>query len=173
MSDRLQDLLRQRALIEEHLAWLDREIEAASAAGAAPKIGYDLPPLSSPLRTEPWPLPPSAPVRPLAAPAASSSSYLAGQAAAIARHAADRAKNSTTASDENPQVVAVAEAILDEYRVPPDTLKTDVRKGCLIYFFAAFVVLAVVVGGLWAIFQHHDDAPSAPETRVEKRSEKE
>lgn len=34
MSDRLQDLQRQRALVQEHLAWLDREIAAArDAAG--------------------------------------------------------------------------------------------------------------------------------------------
>lgn len=31
MSDRLQELLRQRRLIEEHLAWLNREIGAAAA----------------------------------------------------------------------------------------------------------------------------------------------
>jgi len=34
MSDRLQKLLRQRALINEHLAWLDREI--AEAEGVPP-----------------------------------------------------------------------------------------------------------------------------------------
>jgi hypothetical protein len=30
MSDRLSDLQRQRALLQEHLAWLDREITQAS-----------------------------------------------------------------------------------------------------------------------------------------------
>lgn len=30
MSDRLHELLRQRALMQEHLAWLDREIAASS-----------------------------------------------------------------------------------------------------------------------------------------------
>lgn len=34
MSDRLQKLLRQRALLQEHLAWLDREI--AEAEGVPP-----------------------------------------------------------------------------------------------------------------------------------------
>ena len=33
-----------------------------------------------------------------------------------------------------------ADAILEEYRVAPDTLKTDIRKGCLLYFVGAFVL---------------------------------
>jgi hypothetical protein len=40
MSDRLEELVRQRALVQEHLAWLNREIanaaEAAKATTAAP-----------------------------------------------------------------------------------------------------------------------------------------
>ncbi len=38
MSDRLQELLRQKALLTEHAAWLDREIalEQAWSAPAAP-----------------------------------------------------------------------------------------------------------------------------------------
>jgi hypothetical protein len=35
VSDRLNELQRQRALVQEHLAWLDREI-AAEAGGAHP-----------------------------------------------------------------------------------------------------------------------------------------
>ncbi|HSY54793.1 MAG TPA: hypothetical protein VK785_10120 [Opitutaceae bacterium] len=34
-DDRLQELRRQHALVQEHLAWLDREI-ASTAGGAAP-----------------------------------------------------------------------------------------------------------------------------------------
>ena len=30
MSDRLAELVRQRALVQEHLAWLDREIARAA-----------------------------------------------------------------------------------------------------------------------------------------------
>lgn len=32
MSDRLAELVRQRALVQEHLAWLNREIAAAAEA---------------------------------------------------------------------------------------------------------------------------------------------
>ncbi len=34
MSDRLTDLQRQRALLQEHLAWLDREIARESGSAA-------------------------------------------------------------------------------------------------------------------------------------------
>jgi hypothetical protein len=47
-DDRLKDLHRQRALVQEHLAWLDREIAAASgeaaprpAPPAASAVEYD------------------------------------------------------------------------------------------------------------------------------------
>jgi len=36
MSDRLQNLLRQRALIQEHLAWLEREISQADGVPSLP-----------------------------------------------------------------------------------------------------------------------------------------
>ncbi len=36
MSDRLRELHRQRRLVQEQLAWLDREISAASAPTALP-----------------------------------------------------------------------------------------------------------------------------------------
>jgi hypothetical protein len=35
MSDRLPELRRQRALVAEHLAWLDREIAAAGGETSA------------------------------------------------------------------------------------------------------------------------------------------
>jgi hypothetical protein len=37
MSERLPELLRQRALIQEHLAWLDREIAAAQGLPTPPR----------------------------------------------------------------------------------------------------------------------------------------
>ncbi len=43
VSDRLQDLRRQRALVQQHLAWLDTEIAAAeSPAGTLPS-GHPIP----------------------------------------------------------------------------------------------------------------------------------
>lgn len=38
MSDRLTDLRRQRAAIQQHLEWLDREIAAASSGPAAAPV---------------------------------------------------------------------------------------------------------------------------------------
>ena len=42
-----------------------------------------------------------------------------------------------------------ADAILSEYRVAPDTLKTDIRKGCLLYFVGALALVAVGLTGLY------------------------
>jgi len=36
MTDRLQELLRQRALLQEHLTWLNREIAAAEGIPSLP-----------------------------------------------------------------------------------------------------------------------------------------
>ena len=50
MSDRLAELRRQRQLLQEHLAWLDREIAATGtppadpAPGAAPTVNPAPPP---------------------------------------------------------------------------------------------------------------------------------
>ena len=44
--------------------------------------------------------------------------------------------------------------MLEEYRVAPDTLKSDVKKGCLLYFFAALALLAVGMVALYFIFRH-------------------
>jgi hypothetical protein len=38
MSERLSDLRRQRALVAEHLAWLDREIAAAGSEALATPV---------------------------------------------------------------------------------------------------------------------------------------
>jgi hypothetical protein len=132
MSDRLQDLFRQRQLVQEQLAWLDREI--ANASG-------------DPLRSSPATLPPADFPQPTPPP----TNFVATQAAAIARHAAaDRATRSRAPdSAESPPVTASADAILDQYRVQPDSLKTNVRQGCLIYFFVALAAVAVVVAGLY------------------------
>lgn len=44
-----------------------------------------------------------------------------------------------------PEVAAAADAILEEYRVPPASLHTDVKKGCFLYLAAAFGLFAAVV----------------------------
>ncbi len=132
MSDRLQDLLRQRQLVQAQLAWLDREI--ANVYGAAP------PSSPAPIQASDFPQPTPPP-----------SNFVANQVAAIARHAAaDRlAPSRAPHRDEPPQVTASADAILEQYRVEPDSLKTSVRQGCLIYFFCALAAIAVASTGLY------------------------
>jgi hypothetical protein len=67
MADRLQELLQQRALIKEHLEWLDAEI-AASSGRPPPTTSLPLAPTRSaiPARNESSPtqipLPPAKPV---------------------------------------------------------------------------------------------------------------
>lgn len=121
MPDRLAELRRQRALIAAHLAWLDREIAAASG-----------------LKDQATPKAPAQPTPELAT-------------AIVA--AALKAKHSATAA-ESPVVAADADSILEEYRVPPDSLKTDVRKGCFLYFAAALVAVAVIVTILYFALSH-------------------
>lgn len=61
MSDRLSELQRQRALLQEHLAWLEGEIAQASPAQAATPVSPDraILPASAP---GPTGLQPSSPV---------------------------------------------------------------------------------------------------------------
>jgi len=150
MSDRHQELLRQRALVQDHLAWLDREIAAAASAAAAAGSSPTSPATRYALKSAS-----AASAPPSAASTASSSGYLAAQAAAIAHHAAVAPAPSASplpSSDLNPAAAATADAIIDEYRVPTDTLKVDVRKGCLLYFFAALVVVGAGVTILYFLF---------------------
>lgn len=120
MSDRLDALLRQRALLQEHLAWLDSEIAAARPGLAAAPVAAPAPVVSLPLR--PAPLAPA----PVLAPAAPESAPVA------------------------PSVLAAqADEILESYRTPPTSLKSDVRKGCLLYFVAALALVALGVTALY------------------------
>ncbi len=122
MVDRLAELRRQRALICEHLAWLDREIgrvesssppstAATSATAESPVIKLD------------------DGSRPLTVPKA------------------------PEASEPGQTDVADAEAtrLLEEYRPTATALKNDVRKGCVLYFVAAFVLLALGVAALYLL----------------------
>lgn len=128
MSDRLHALRRQRALVQQHLDWLDAEIAASAGTNvpAAPR------PVPSPTPT----------------------GYLASQAASIARNTSVPTASLSPSSDENPAVTATADAILSEYRVAPDSLKTDIRKGCLLYFFGALVLVAAGVTALYFLLSN-------------------
>jgi len=135
MSDRLTELRRQRALVQEHLAWLDREI--AEASGADSSAGPVFPPSSAASDVPP--------------PAAA-----VVVAAALKARAAVPAVSATTPTPvpESPAVAAAADAILDEYRVAPDALKTDVKKGCFLYFALALVLVAAVVVAMYFALRH-------------------
>jgi len=115
MSDRLDELVRQRALVQEHLAWLNREIanaaEAAKATTAAPP----------------------APLSPAGARAVPPAVTLAASPAAP-----------TTGVGP-----IEADEIMAQYQATPGNVKQDVRKGCLLYFSAALVLLGLVVTVLY------------------------
>lgn len=109
-ADRLAELHRQRALLQEHLAWLDREIVEAS--------------------------PPTKP----------SGSGVALPTPAITSAAPERSAREVAIPAPPPSGSGLApDTILDEFRVAPDTLRTDVRKGCILYFVGAFAVLALCI----------------------------
>lgn len=130
MSDRLQELLRQRALLQEHLAWLESEIVAAAEPGAqvAKSARTAWPDEDAFINAPPTPADPPSPTPgtgPLPA-----------------------------AKSEPPEVSAAADAIIDEYRVPPGKLHTDVKKGCLVYLFAAFGAVALAVIAFYFAYHH-------------------
>ena len=121
MSDRLDDLRRQRALVAEHLAWLDREIAAAQPAAPKP-----------------------APPAPVAAPAVPSTRKEGFHApAAPATTPPGVARSGPTKDDRQ------ADDILSNYRVEPNAMKSDIKKGCFLYFFGALALVALVVAVLY------------------------
>lgn len=127
MSDRLAELVRQRALVQEHLAWLNREIAAAAeAAKSAPAASGPTTSPSPSIEAAPSPASPPAAFHPAVA-------------------------NASSASE--PAVADDPDAIIARYQVAPGTVKQDVRKGCLLYFVGAFVLLGVVVAVLYMALQ--------------------
>lgn len=150
MPDRLAELRRQRALIAEHLAWLDREIAAAGSASAASPE----PPIASGLEAA------SAPVPAELDPAA----ILA--AATTAKPVAPVAAGHATEDD-------IAAKHLPTKRQPAD-IQQDVRRGCLLYFsIAALLVIGLCALLVWvsrAYNKSHPPAPAQPESeQVEQR----
>jgi hypothetical protein len=133
MPDRFNELVRQRALVAEHLAWLDQEIARANSVPA----------------TAPAPLAPQA-----ALPRAESAIPPITDAAALTRatNNVDPTASSPSSAPammpaETPAVVS--DEILDQYRVSPTSVHQDVRKGCFLYFAGAFVLLGIVIAILY------------------------
>lgn len=131
MSDRLAELRRQRALIQEHLAWLEREI-AAETSGARPATVMSRP------------SPPEILASGNGTPALSEQPSLSG----VAPTAAALATTSVPGPGATP-AAADADRILEQYRVGEASLQTDVRKGCFLYFGVAFALLIGVVALLY------------------------
>lgn len=125
MSERLAELRRQRALMQEHLAWLDREIaqlERTETRAPLPKPATPTPISVTPAAADPF-------KQPMLSATQRSSDAVPGTGSAS------------------------ADAILEQYRVEPGSLKSDVRKGCFLYFAAAFVLLALGIAVLWLAFR--------------------
>ncbi|HEX2862658.1 MAG TPA: hypothetical protein VHN79_13510 [Lacunisphaera sp.] len=107
MSDRLTELRRQRALLHEHLEWLDREIARESAAAGS----------SSPRAAKPASATPSpAPLK--------------------------------KASFPNEDL------LLEQYQSSGASIHSEVKRGCMIYFFAAFALLAIGVIAFYLVWRH-------------------
>ena len=123
MPDRHSELLRQRALVLEHLAWLDREIASVSSGNTVP---------------------PDAATAPAPITAATPADVPTG-AATPAMSPNVSSGTAKPAEDIPPDT----EVILEQYRVEPAAVKQDVRKGCLLYFVGAFVLLGIVVAVLY------------------------
>ena len=130
MSDRLAELRRQRALLSEHLAWLDGEIAVATGQSGVPPV----PPTLRPPAT-----PPSEPSPSWEAPA---SRFLSQRPAATL--------SATTPVGSQPAPSDV-DLIIQKYGSAPRSLKSDVRKGCFIYITAAIVLLVLGVTALYFI----------------------
>ena len=103
MSDRLNELQRQRALAQEQLAWFDREI--------ARERGVTIPPETP-------------------KPAASAASTLITSTKAVVI-------TSTAETD------AQAADIIQRFQKTERPIKDDVRRGCYLYFFSAFLLLGL------------------------------
>jgi hypothetical protein len=116
MPDRLAELRRQRALIADHLAWLDREI-----AAAAVPIQPPVPPSSTILEPPAQPFAPKPPLEPAAILTA--------------------AKPSPAPTAVLPETDSHAH-LLPEHQ--PADVKQDVRRGCFLYF--ALAAVAVIGG---------------------------
>lgn len=151
MSERLEDLRRERALIAQHLAWLDREIEGAEREEQGlTRTGTPSHPAPAPglRQASPSPTTPPAPEVPGVSPFLGS-----GPTGAMAGPAARAPMISPTIAGHPSGPTPAPEALLDEYRVAPDNLRSDVRKGCFLYFALAFVLLGLGVMVLWFAFR--------------------
>ena len=143
MPDRSSELLRQRALVAEHLAWLDREIADLKALRELPTGTASLPH-------------PELEAARVVDSASAHATRSPEPRTAAPDSAAARARSTDVIRALAPNVApgtevesSETEVILEQYRVTPAAVKQDVRKGCFLYFVGAFVVLGVIVAILY------------------------
>jgi len=125
VSDRLAELSRQRALVQEHLAWLDREIAALKGAAGASELRQSAPLAAAPQAAQ-------------AGGAAVPPSPIASVTVIPAAPAADPAD---------------AEAMIQRYGYDPTSGTADVKRGCWIAFGAALVLLGLAVTVAWFLLR--------------------
>lgn len=130
MSDRLQELLRQKALLSEHAAWLDREI-ALERERTAPALetGAAPPPV---VPTEPAP---AGPVEPT------------GQPTPASQEPVPATSGSVPAGASTPPIPA-------EYRTEPKEIRQKVTRGCLTYFVIGLVLLGLGFTAIVLFYRH-------------------
>lgn len=146
MPDRLAELRRQRALIAEHLAWLDREISASAATTQSQGASAATVPSGKSPEPTPKPIAHKLPLDPAAILAAAQPS---------------------PAPTAVPPDADVHAYLLPEHQ--PTDVKQDVRRGCFLYFGLA--ALLVVVGCallVWASQVYKERHPPKPRpTQIE------
>lgn len=152
MSQRLAELQRQRALLMEHLGWLEREIAAEQVRSTEPSTFAVRPPdvePAAPAQASPTPsaIPAVAPANAATTVATAADTTIATTINVVAPAPLTSPPRAGAGSLHGP------EEILDQYRIAPDTLRNDIRKGCFLYFALAFVLLAIGIGALWALFR--------------------
>lgn len=126
MSNRLPELLRQRALLQEHLAWLDREIAAEQGSAAPAPVPSPLP--FSTAGTSLRDVRPSTPTTNL---------------------------TSAATPPPLPQLPADVEKIVAQYRRDPGSLTQDTRRGCLIIFWIGLAATLLICGLVYWLYGRH------------------
>ena len=117
MSDRLTELQRHRAMLQEQLAWLDREIAA---------LGGTKPSALPPTEGIPRPVEPARVATPAISPLTSIRPTVPSPVAPLA---------SAKSADE----------IMAQYQTDTGSVQSKTRWGCFLYFFLALAMVAAVV----------------------------
>jgi hypothetical protein len=128
MSPRLTELLKQRAQLQEHLAWLDREIANEQSAAPSP------PPLPS------------------AAPVAANSQFQTSNSSHSSTLPYPRPPLSSP--DGSLRAQNPADQILGQYKQDPGLLQQDTRKGCLIAAAIVGTLLLLAAFTIYAVYAH-------------------